>query len=601
VWQDYSFEKGDPTTMTEPQSTAQISWEYLMPKKREIMAGYIRESDITLANSSTTIESAAKAIREYGKREGYIYNTALHEYKESISASVTGVPYFQRPKLMEMLKAAERGEFTVLVITEVRALSRRGAGEVFLIYDALQKAGVRLETITEKFSDDPMGEMTLTWKATYARLEREQSYLRMQRGKMDRVAIGQAPNGCPKPPYGYQFVNTAREVKGAYEFNHTIVYVDPITGEEWSEYKVVVFIFDLLKQGESLYGVERILNEKGIPPRTPPRKGGIAHWRAGSIANMLNQPIYVGEVWANRLKQTKKVNRNGETKKSHIVLPKKEWIRLPDAPAYIDRETWEVIKERIAANRSESLRNNKHESELGLIRAGYCRCGICGRTMTVSYPSEKQAINRKTPAYRCQQRSIDKLGVLHNHTTFITLSIVDNAVREKIREALQDISWLRQKVAKLREDNKPAVNPDEVYATIASLQAELDNLFELARYATKNENREKLGLLMQDLERQQREADASLYDIEDEEKERAKIEAEIVKFEKWANSVAPSLTDPDYLATASYEDLRLAVRILGIVVTVFPVQGDHPFRFNIDLIAPHVLAKVKPNCVPNQP
>jgi hypothetical protein len=97
-------------------STLPASWEYLMPQKQEIMAGYIRESDQTLADS-TTIESAAKAVREYGQRQGYIYPPHL-EFKEAISAYQ--VPYFQRKRLMDMLEAARRKDFHVLVIPEVR-------------------------------------------------------------------------------------------------------------------------------------------------------------------------------------------------------------------------------------------------------------------------------------------------------------------------------------------------------------------------------------------------------------------------------------------------------------------------------------------------
>jgi DNA invertase Pin-like site-specific DNA recombinase len=82
---------------------------------------------------------------------GYSYPAHL-EFKEAISGHE--VAYYQRPRLMDMLKAAERQEFQVLVITEVRALSRRGAGEVFVIYDTLQKANIALETLNEKFSDD---------------------------------------------------------------------------------------------------------------------------------------------------------------------------------------------------------------------------------------------------------------------------------------------------------------------------------------------------------------------------------------------------------------------------------------------------------------
>src|SRR5436305_1150038 len=115
-----------------------------MPKRRERAAGYIRESDPTLADS-TTIDSQAKAVRLHCQKEGYDY-TDKHEYREAISAYL--VPYLQRPTLMELLKAAKRKEFDVLVLTEIRALSRRQV-EVFIIYDLLQKYGVRLETIQE--------------------------------------------------------------------------------------------------------------------------------------------------------------------------------------------------------------------------------------------------------------------------------------------------------------------------------------------------------------------------------------------------------------------------------------------------------------------
>jgi hypothetical protein len=122
------------------------------------MAGYIRESDVTLADS-VTIDSAAKAIREYGERKNYVYEPQ-HEYKEAISAYF--VPYFDRTELMKLLKAAERHEFDTLVVTEVRGISRTGAGEVFTVYEVLRKNGIRLETISGKvFEDTPLGQMIL--------------------------------------------------------------------------------------------------------------------------------------------------------------------------------------------------------------------------------------------------------------------------------------------------------------------------------------------------------------------------------------------------------------------------------------------------------
>src|SRR5207302_1736733 len=102
-------------------------------------AGYIRFSDPSVPLDDSVMESAAQAIREYGEKEGYLYDTARHEYREAISAYQ--VPYMERFVLLAVLEAAKRHEFDVLVVTEVRAISRRTV-EVFVIYDLLQKYGV---------------------------------------------------------------------------------------------------------------------------------------------------------------------------------------------------------------------------------------------------------------------------------------------------------------------------------------------------------------------------------------------------------------------------------------------------------------------------
>ena len=93
----------------------------------------------------------------------------------------------------------------------------------------LQKYGVRLETVEEKFGGDAMSKAILSHRAMFVEIERDQGFLRMERGKADRVAIGQAPNGAT-PVYTHILVDTDREVKGRYELNHEIVYTDE-TGE----------------------------------------------------------------------------------------------------------------------------------------------------------------------------------------------------------------------------------------------------------------------------------------------------------------------------------------------------------------------------------
>src|SRR5437763_12028759 len=114
-------------------------------QRKERAVGYIRESNPALLDTNT-IESQSKLVREYRRQQGYDY-VPDNEYREALSAYT--IPYTQRPKLLDILTAAKSREFDVLVISETRAISRQV--EIFVIYDTLQKYGIRIETVTEKF------------------------------------------------------------------------------------------------------------------------------------------------------------------------------------------------------------------------------------------------------------------------------------------------------------------------------------------------------------------------------------------------------------------------------------------------------------------
>lgn len=46
------------------------------------------------------------------------------------------------------------------------------------------------------------------------------------------------------------------------------------------------------------------------------------------------------------------------------------------------------------------------------------------------------------------------------------------------------------------------------------------------------------------------------------------------------------------MSKAEYAELRLAIKILGIKVKVFPLHGDYPYRYQIDVTVPEVLARM---------
>src|SRR5258708_7570337 len=224
------------------------------------MASYIRESDISLAERSR-FDSKAKYCGEYGDRQGLAFNIMEHEYREAISGYY--VSYTERTILLKMLEAAKRHEFDVLVVSEIRALGRKQV-EIFVIYDQLQKYGIRLETISEKFEDSAMGRLILSLRAAFSEIEHDQILLRLERGRKDRVEISKAINGHSQPGYGHVFIDTARETKGAYALDTSVVHVDE-TGSKWTPVSVIRYMRDLLLQGMSVRSIAMQLTQLGIP------------------------------------------------------------------------------------------------------------------------------------------------------------------------------------------------------------------------------------------------------------------------------------------------------------------------------------------------
>jgi DNA invertase Pin-like site-specific DNA recombinase len=562
-------------------STIPASWSYFMPKRRERMALYIRESDPRLV-TSTTIESQAKLVREHGETQGYLYNPDL-EFREAISAYE--VPYTERKELLKMLDAAKKKLFDVLVISEVRALGRRQV-EVLVIYDMLQKYGVRLETVKEKFGEDAMSKAILSLRSMFVEIEVEQSRMRMMRGRADRVMIGQAPNGgiCV---YTHTLVDTKQEVSGKYELNYEIVYADN-TGKQWTRVDVALFFCTLLAQGGSLNKAAQTLNDMGIPSA----KG--KHWTPETIRRIVSNPILYGQPYANRYKQLAlEKSKNGKQVSREIMRPSDEWIPLPACPPVITKEMFHVIQEQIKQNKEESVRNNKHTDQLGLLRSGYIFCGICNRQMFVSYPSKSSIRRRVTyPFYTCRRKTGGAQGIVYNHRTQISLPSIEQAVKEKIAEVLQSPEMVRARVEEIRAAQKPAVDTTSIEETIAGIDCSIQNFYALAKHATTDDMVAGLAQQMNQLEQQKAQAKAMLYDIAETEEQRVELEVELVKFETWAEQVRPFLTDPAYLQTASYDELRLAIRILGIRVTVYPTQGEWEYRYKIEVTVPAVMKKL---------
>ncbi len=544
-------------------------------RRKERAAGYIRESDPNLLDSAT-IDSQAKAVRLYCEKIGYEYPPE-NEYKEAVSAYE--VEYKDRPQLMALLHAARRGEFDVVVISEIRALGRKQV-EIFIIYDLLQKNDVRLETIEEKFEDSAIGRLFLSLRSFAAESERETIYKRMERGKKDRRENGNL-NGHPKPAYGYIFQDTVRETNACYALNHRVIHTSE-DGMKWTEVKVVQVIFDMALAGNSMRSIAQTLTDKGIPiPKEGQTiKGRLVsgYWHPSTVNRILTNPLYTGKVVAN--KYTK-----GDGKKI-VKRPDSQHIRLPDAPPIVSLDVFEWVNEQLAVNKQDALRNTKDTTQvIGILRAGYARCGICGGSMAVRRRGDVGGTTRK-PEYACYKK-IGNQEVRNNHATTITMDILDHAAWERAVEIIRTPELIRRSIAALREANTSLVDREAVEKLIAGITKKMHNLIKFAEAASDDSVIESLGAELKQLEKQKKDAEEMLFDVEEDEEERAKLEADICEFENWIERIRPDIDDPAFSPT--YEQQRQAVRWIGIYAVVYPAHGQYPFRYQIGVAPPKIM------------
>ena len=345
---------------------------------------------------------------------------------------------------MELLDAARRHEFEVLVVTEFSRLSRRQVEQAVII-DILEKYGVRVESVTEKFEDSPIGQFMRAVYDFIAEVEREKIYYRTQRGKRDRVQNGNL-TGQGNPTYGYSFIDTEDETSARYIPNTTVIYVDA-DGIMWTEVSVVLYIFELAQQGLSVRKICMLLTQKYIP--TP--RGGKPYWKWSTVHRILTNRRYIGEctVW--------KTKREGDSVKQRA---EEEQIRLPDGvvPPIVTIEVFEEVQRRLGENKQESIRNNKHTDNLGLLRSGYVRCGICNKTMSVHYSINKHRRISVHPSYNCDLKTGSDDDTYYHGTT-ISVELLDKEAWDIARMYIYEPELVRTHVAKLKRGTETAHRP----------------------------------------------------------------------------------------------------------------------------------------------
>jgi site-specific DNA recombinase len=218
------------------------------------------------------IEAQRDTVREYARSADLELVDIVQEAASGGVRQGEELSWEHRPRLLDLMERAERGELDVLLVAKLDRLSRDHASLVIL-ERRLQRLGVVVVSATEQNGDGPIAEFIRGQLAQIAQLERAMILDRVRAGKAKKKRLGRHVHG--RVPFGY--TSNRGELRPDVETAETVRR-----------------IFEGARRGAGPSAIARMLNDAGTPSPT----GG--SWTRQAVAVMLSNPAYKGEKYGVR-------------------------------------------------------------------------------------------------------------------------------------------------------------------------------------------------------------------------------------------------------------------------------------------------------------
>lgn len=316
---------------------------------------YARVSTPRQARDRNTDQQVAR-LERYAEQKGWVLDGERVYLDEGYSGAS-----LNRPGLDALRDAAAMAEFEMLLVTAPDRLARKYVHQVLLL-EELQGRGCRVEFAERPMSQDPNDQLLLQIRGAVAEYERTLIAERMRRGRLAKLRAGQLLPWM-RVPFGYR---TDPERPR-----------DP-AGLRVEEYEVAIvrqMFAWYLERGATLGSVARLLMEGGVLTPT-----GKDTWSRSTIRGILKNPAYVGNAYGHCTHLVSAKSRRSPLEPVGAGLtakrrPEEEWIPV-SVPQIVERETFDLVQEKLSHNRRFASRNNK--SHRYLLRA-LVSCGACGQ------------------------------------------------------------------------------------------------------------------------------------------------------------------------------------------------------------------------------
>lgn len=414
-------------------------------------------------------------------------------YRHYCDAGESGTT-LDRPEFQKMLEDAREGKFDVVLVHKLDRVSRGLYNLMTLIYKELEPIGIAFKLVSEPMIDTltPAGKLMFQQLGSIAEFEVNRILERTQEGKRRTAELGLFNGGLI--PYGYKVENKR------------LVPVE-------DEAKVVKWIYEQYATGKrGMRSICNELNQQGILTHQGKR------WNPGTLAYVLENPVYTGSVVYYKCKGWKKDHPSRPN-------PKHKWLHAGNAhESIINAELWSQVQKVISRRKTNGNPNRIFHNEYLL--SGILYCGQCGALMWGRYNRSR---NYRMYTYVCQ-----------NHSTVTSLcpqqSIKCHEIDNEIFTLLKRIISIPGFIEQIQKDLielSAQKNPDliqELESLTTSVQ-EIDNQLIRARELCVK------GILTDDeytadSHRLKQQKDSLLQEIEDKQRKAATAEWNFLKYQE---------------------------------------------------------------------
>lgn len=324
-----------------------------MPPPDSRVAFYSRYS--TDRQKQTSIEGQERLCAAYAVERKWI------EYARFSDSEKSGTTTMGRAGLFEMMAAADRGEFDVLLVEDIDRTSR-DAADMHQIAKDLDELDVVICTVVSGVVTD----IELAFKAVQNKEFIKQTVFKSKRGQELAVSQGRMSGSIP---YGFRKVHKL-DAKG--EPVNGLREIDPKKAD------IVVRIHNEFDAGRTTFEICASLNAEGVPgPKGKDwRPGALLGNRNGGLG-ILRNPIYIGEY---QFRKTSRRRRKGRMK-TRFTAPSERMITHHPELVIIDPDLWNRNQARLAANFDRPFHTKR---KVEYVFTGKVHCGVCQSTCIVS-------------------------------------------------------------------------------------------------------------------------------------------------------------------------------------------------------------------------